>query len=72
MFVIVQPTGGSIMLATQVQEQARKLHAARGEKALPDVAQKAAALEEKGEAERARNWRRIEAALRQMQGPHAS
>jgi hypothetical protein len=60
------------MLATQIQEQARRLHAARGDKALAEVAQKAKGLEEKGEAERARNWRRIEAALRQMQGPRVS
>jgi hypothetical protein len=60
------------MLAIDVQEHARKLHDAYGEKATVEAAQKARAAEARGEREEAQTWRRIEAALRQMQGPHAS
>lgn len=60
------------MLAVKIQEQARKLQDAHGDKALAKVAQKAQALEQQGEAEQAQTWRRIEAALREMQGPHVS
>lgn len=60
------------MQATEIQEHARKLREARGDKAAVEAAQKAKAFEEQGDAEQAKTWRRIEAALRQMQGPHAS
>jgi hypothetical protein len=60
------------MLAVKIQEQARKLRDARGDKALAEVAQKAQALEQQGEAVQAQTWRRVEAALREMQGPPVS
>ncbi len=60
------------MLATQVQEHARKLHAAFGHKAAAEAAQRAVRLEEQGRTEEARDWRRIEAALSHMRGPHES
>jgi len=60
------------MLAIDIQEHARKLREAHGDKAAAEAAQKAKAYEQQGNAEEAKTWRRIEAALRQMQGPHAS
>lgn len=60
------------MLATEIQEHARKLLAARGTKAIGEAAQKAVALEKSGEMRAAEDWRRIEAALRLMQGPRAT
>jgi hypothetical protein len=60
------------MHAIEIQEHARKLRDAHGGKALADAAQKARAFEQQGNADEAQTWRRIEAALRQMQGPRVS
>lgn len=60
------------MLATEIQEHARKLYQAHGEKAVVEAAQRAKSLEETGSADDARTWRRIEAALKQMRGPHST
>ncbi len=60
------------MEATQIQEHARKLYEVHGPKAVAQAAQKAAQLEQQGAKEEARNWRRIEQALRQMKGPRES
>lgn len=60
------------MLALEIQEHARKLHDARGDKAIAEAAQKAQTFEQQGDADQAQTWRRIEAALREMQGPHVS
>jgi hypothetical protein len=45
---------------------------AQGLKAIAEAAQKARTCEEQGDGEQARTWRRIEAALMQMRGPHES
>ena len=60
------------MNALEIQEHARKLKDAHGDKAILEAAEKARELEEGGDREQAENWRRIEAALMQMRGPHAS
>ncbi len=60
------------MNETDVHEQARMLYEAHGAKAVAEAAQKAAALEKSGKSAEAKDWRRIEAALRQMQGAHES
>ncbi|HEY8161078.1 MAG: hypothetical protein ACR650_17295 [Methylocystis sp.] len=60
------------MEETDVHDYARQLFEAHGDKAVAEAAHKAAAAEEKGDAEQARNWRRIEAILYQMLGPHQS
>ena len=60
------------MHAIEIQEHARKLKDAHGDKAILEAAEKARELEEAGDREQAKNWRRIEAALMQMRGPHAS
>ncbi|MBI1386302.1 MAG: hypothetical protein GC150_15455 [Rhizobiales bacterium] len=60
------------MHATEILEHARKLFDVRGNKAIADAAQKAVELQRNGRPDAAKDWRRIEAALRQMQGPHES
>ncbi len=60
------------MRAIAIEEHARKLRAAHGDKAIAEAAQKAKALEEQHDLEQAKTWRQIEAALREMQGPHVS
>ncbi|MCK5713595.1 MAG: hypothetical protein KAI25_12810 [Hyphomicrobiaceae bacterium] len=60
------------MNAIEIQEHARKLKDAHGDKAILEAAGKARELEEGGDRKQAENWRRIEAALMQMRGPHAS
>jgi hypothetical protein len=64
--------GGTTMQAMEIQEHAHKLRDAHGEKAAIEAAQKAKAYEQQGDTEQAQTWRRIEAALLQMQGPHVS
>jgi hypothetical protein len=59
------------MLAVEIQDYARKLFEAQGPKALAESAQKARSFEEQGDPEQATTWRRIEAALIQMQGPRS-
>ncbi len=60
------------MLAADIQTHARKLYETFGPKALAQAAQKARTYETEGKRGDADIWRRIEAALRQMQGPHVS
>ncbi|KAB2941412.1 MAG: hypothetical protein K8F92_20760 [Hyphomicrobium sp.] len=60
------------MHVIEIQEHARKLRDAHGDQAIAEAAQRAHALEQQGDAEQAETWRRIEAALREMQGPHVS
>jgi hypothetical protein len=62
----------SQMRAVEIQDHARKLMDAHGMKALAEAAQKARAFEQQGDAEQADTWRKIEAALREMQGPRVS
>jgi hypothetical protein len=58
------------MQATEIQEHARKLMEAHGARAVAEAAQKALACERSADTAQARIWRQIEAALKQMQGPH--
>ena len=60
------------MQITDVHDYARQLIEAHGSRAIVEAAQKARAFEEQGDKEQAQTWRRIEAALMQMRGPHAS
>ena len=64
--------GVSVMQATAIRKYARKLLAAHGDKAVAEAAQKAKGYEQQHDIEEAKTWRRIEAALREMQGPRAS
>jgi hypothetical protein len=60
------------MQELEIQDYARQLLEARGDKAVAEAAQKASALEQQGDREEAATWRQIEAAIKQMRGPHAS
>lgn len=60
------------MKAVDVQEHARKLLAAHGDKAVAEAAQKAAEMEKLGRADDANDWRQIEKALMLMRGPRES
>jgi hypothetical protein len=60
------------MQAVELQDHARKLMNTFGPKAIAEAAQRANKLEAEGQSDRARDWRRIESALRLMQGPRAS
>jgi hypothetical protein len=60
------------MRETEIQDYARQLLEAHGDKAVAEAAHKALACEEQGEHEQAESWRHIEAALKLMRGPHES
>jgi hypothetical protein len=57
---------------TDPRDYARRLFEAHGSKAIAEAAQKASAMEARGEADNAKTWRRVEAALKEMAGPHQS
>lgn len=59
------------MLAIEIEEHARKLMEVQGTRAIAEAAQKARNFEAQGAKEEAVNWRRIEAAMKRMQGPRA-
>jgi hypothetical protein len=58
------------MQEIEIQDYARQLLEAHGGKAVAEAAQKARALEDQGDNEQAKTWRRIEAALKLLRGPH--
>ena len=60
------------MPEAELHDRARQLWDLHGPKAIAEAAQKANAFETKGENEQAQYWRRIEAMLLQMRGPHQS
>ncbi|HEY1361588.1 MAG TPA: hypothetical protein VGF60_05040 [Xanthobacteraceae bacterium] len=60
------------MQPQDIHDYARRLLDAHGLKAISEAAQRAASFEQQGDEEQAQTWRRIEAALMQMRGPHAS
>ncbi|HMK88440.1 MAG TPA: hypothetical protein VK446_02240 [Methylocystis sp.] len=51
-------------------DYARRLYEAHGQKAIAEAAQKAVDFEKKGDKEAAQSWRRVEAAVKEMVGPH--
>jgi hypothetical protein len=55
-----------------LQDYARRLFDAHGDKAVAEAAQKARALEEQGQREDAQTWRRIEEIIKETLGPHQS
>lgn len=57
------------MQAVEIQDHARRLMESLGPKAIAEAAQRANLLETQGQKDRAQDWRRIEGALRLMQGP---
>ncbi|HEY7551938.1 MAG TPA: hypothetical protein VH913_20740 [Hyphomicrobiaceae bacterium] len=56
------------MHTTQIEDYARRLLEAHGEKATAEAAQKAVAFEKAGDKAQAQTWRQIEAALLVMRG----
>jgi hypothetical protein len=54
----------------EINDYARQLLEAHGAKAIAEAAQKASDFEQEGQSEQAQTWRRIEAALKLMRGPH--
>ena len=60
------------MNAKDISALARHLFETQGAKAIAEAAQKAASFENTGDEEQARVWRRVEAVLSEMQGPHES
>jgi hypothetical protein len=61
--------GVGAMEAMQVQEQARQMFEAYGEKAIAAAAERALRYERAGDTQQVKAWRRIEAALMLMRGP---
>lgn len=60
------------MRETEIYEYARQFLEARGDQAIAEAAQRACACEEQHRDQEAATWRRIEAAMKLMHGPHAS
>ncbi len=55
-----------------IQDQARRLYDAHGDKAEFEAAQKARVLEEQGDTDQAETWRKVREAIRLLRGPHES
>jgi hypothetical protein len=60
------------MREIDIQDYARQLLEAHGEKAVAEAAGKASSFEKQGNKEEAETWRKIESALVRMRGPHAT
>jgi hypothetical protein len=60
------------MEETVINDYARELMEAHGERAIPEAAQRAVACEDRNDKEGAETWRHVEAALKAMRGPSAS
>ncbi len=60
------------MQEMEIQDYARQLFEAHGNKAIAKAAQKARSFEEKGNAEEAKTWRHVEAVLKEMNGAKES
>ena len=60
------------MEAMKIHEYARRLKESRGDKAILEAAQKRNGFEKAGDTTQAEIWRRVEAELKEMRGPHAS
>jgi hypothetical protein len=56
----------------EVHDYARRLVGVHGDKAAVEAAQRATDCDRQGDKNQARDWRRIEAAIKEMRGPHAS
>jgi len=58
------------MKESEIHDYARQLLEAHGSAAIVEAAQKASGFEQQGASEQAATWRRVEAAMRLMRGPH--
>jgi hypothetical protein len=57
---------------TAIHDYARRFVGAHGDKAEMEAAQRAAECERQGQKDQAGDWRRIQAAIKEMRGPHVS
>ena len=60
------------MNASDISTFAHRLYETQGAKAIAEAAQKAVSFEKAGDVEQSKTWRRVEAALLEMRGPHQS
>jgi hypothetical protein len=60
------------MNAADISALARYLFETHGAKAIAEAAQKAASFQDAGDEEQSKDWRRVEAVLWEMRGPHES
>lgn len=60
------------MNTADISALARNLYETRGTRAVAEAARRAAAFEEAGDKDQAGIWRRVEAAVLEMRGPHES
>ncbi|HKY88119.1 MAG TPA: hypothetical protein VJL90_15275 [Pseudorhodoplanes sp.] len=60
------------MREMEIRDVAQQWLQAHGDKALVEAAQKTRTLEEQGRHKQAITWKRVEAALQRMRGPHQS
>ena len=60
------------MREMEIHDYARRLLEAHGAQAIAEAAQKAISFENQGDVELAKDWRRIEDAMKLMRGPHQS
>jgi hypothetical protein len=58
------------MREAEIYDYARQLLDAHGAQAVVEAAQKASSFEQQGHNEQAQTWRRIEAAMKLIRGPH--
>lgn len=58
------------MNAADISNFAYRLYEAHGAKAVAEAAQKAVSFEKAGDKEQSKTWRRVEAVLQEMRGPH--
>ncbi|MEZ5874680.1 MAG: hypothetical protein R3D30_07550, partial [Hyphomicrobiales bacterium] len=56
----------------EIHDYARRFVGAHGDRAAMEAAQRASECEKQGDKAQAQDWRRIEAAIKEMRGPHAS
>jgi hypothetical protein len=56
----------------EIHDYARRFVGAHGDKAEAEAAQKVAECDKQGDKIQAEDWRRIQAAIKQMRGPHVS
>lgn len=61
-----------MMLAADISALARHLFETQGAKAIAEASQKAVSFESAGDKEQAKTWRRVEAVLLEIRGPHES
>jgi hypothetical protein len=60
------------MREIDIHDYARQLLQAHGDKAIAEAAHRASTFEKEGKKDEAKTWRHIEAALKEMLGPHES